>query len=124
MIRKKAPLAVYPVPLTSLLEVYAVVAASKEALLEGMQYCNTLLYDIKSMDPVKHKQFTGYSNEKIIENLAAVRKAYPKLNIRVRTPVIPGFNNTEEDIRNIVEFLKNYEVQLVNYVLLSKTLMA
>lgn len=85
--------------------------ASKEALLEGMKYCNTLMYDIKSMDAVKHEQFTGYSNEKIIDNFVAIRKAYPNLNIRVRTPIIPGFNNSEKDIQDIVEFLKEHDVE-------------
>ncbi len=85
--------------------------ASKESLLEGMKYCNTLMYDIKSMDAEKHERYTGYSNKTIIDNFVAIRKTYPNLNIRVRTPVIPGFNNTEKDIRDIIEFLKDYDVE-------------
>ena len=85
--------------------------ASREALLEGCNYCNTLLYDIKSMDALKHEQFTGYSNEVVLSNFKAVREAYPNLNIRVRTPIIPGFNDTEEEIRKIVEFISDYDVE-------------
>ena len=45
---KKEPLAVYPVPLTSFEEVYAVVDASKDALLVYKASLNTLLAAVKS----------------------------------------------------------------------------
>lgn len=84
---------------------------STEALLEACKYCNTLMCDIKSMDSVKHKQFTKVGNELILENLKAVREAFPKLKIRVRTPVIPGFNDTADDIQAIVDFVKELDVE-------------
>lgn len=83
----------------------------KEAILEACKYCNMLMYDIKSLSSDKHKEFTGVGNELILENFKAVREAFPKLKIRVRTPVIPGFNDTVEDIRSIVDFLKDYNVE-------------
>ena len=85
--------------------------ASREAILEGCNYCNTLLYDIKSMDAFKHEEFTGYSNDIIIENFKAICETYPNLNIRVRTPIIPGFNDTEEEIRKIIAFISDYNVE-------------
>lgn len=84
---------------------------STTALVEACAYCNTLMFDIKSMNSEKHKKFTGQDNELIQKNLAAVREAYPKLNIRVRTPVIPGFNDTPEDIQAIVDFLQDLNVE-------------
>jgi pyruvate formate lyase activating enzyme len=84
---------------------------SKEVILEACNYINMMMFDIKSMDSKKHKEFTGVGNELIIENLKAVCKAFPKLTIRVRTPVVPGFNDTKEDIQSIVDFLKNYDVE-------------
>lgn len=91
--------------------------AAKEDLLEACKYCNTILFDIKSMDSKKHEEYTGKGNERIIENFVAIRKTYPKLKIRVRTPVIPGFNDTKEDIQAIVDFLidKNVEYELLPY---------
>lgn len=83
----------------------------KDALLEASKYCNYLMYDIKSMDSAKHKEFTGQTNELILDNFKAIRQAYPKLSIRVRTPVVPGFNDTEEDIQAIVDFLMDYDVE-------------
>lgn len=84
---------------------------SRDAILEACKYCNTLMFDIKSMDSAKHKEFTGVGNELILANFKAVRQAFPKLAIRVRTPVIPGFNDTADDIQAIVDFVKEYGVE-------------
>ncbi len=66
-----------------------------------------LLFDLKSMDTDKHRAGTGAGNETILENLRRVRERFPKLDIIVRTPVIPGFNDTEEDIRAIAAFVRS-----------------
>jgi pyruvate formate lyase activating enzyme len=89
----------------------------KEDLLEACKFCDIILFDLKSMDSVKHEEFTGYGNERILENFITIRETYPKLPIRVRTPVVPGFNDTKEDIQAIVDFLKgkNVEFELLAY---------
>jgi pyruvate formate lyase activating enzyme len=84
---------------------------SKSTLLEACQYIKMMMFDIKSMNSAKHKKFTSAGNELILSNFIAVREAFPKLHIRVRTPVIPGFNDTQEDIQEIVDFLKDYDVE-------------
>ena len=68
---------------------------------------DTLLYDLKSMDPEKHKVFTGVTNELILENLRKVRESFPELPVCVRTPIIPGFNDRVEDIRPILEHIQD-----------------
>lgn len=83
----------------------------REALLEASRYLNMMMFDIKSLDSAKHKEFTGVGNERILENLKAVTESFPKLHIRVRTPVIPGFNDTPEEIQAIVDFLKELPVE-------------
>ncbi|KJS19552.1 MAG: pyruvate formate lyase-activating protein [Clostridiaceae bacterium BRH_c20a] len=83
------------------------------------KYVDLIFYDIKSLNSNKHSAFTGVPNELILENLLRISKSFPEIPIIVRTPVIPGFNHTEDDIRSIVEFissinsLKQYE--LLNY---------
>lgn len=79
---------------------------------------NTLLYDVKIMDPEKHRTFTGVSNELILENLQRVREAFPNLAILVRTPIVPGFNDSVEDIRailNHVQGLPNVSFEALDY---------
>ncbi len=82
--------------------------------------CNTLnclLFDIKSLNSHKHKDFTGVTNEKIIDNFKKVCKLFPQLRVYVRTPVIPGFNDTKEDIGAILDLLqgKNVKYELLPY---------
>ena len=74
--------------------------ASRRVLLEGARYIDTVYYDIKSMDTVKHKIWTGHNNRMILENFKALREEYPDKKLHVRTPVIPGFNDTREDIQD------------------------
>ena len=67
-----------------------------------LPYLDTYLMDIKHMDPVKHEQFTGKRNERILENAMKVAKSGTRLIIRV--PVIPTFNNTPDEIDKIARF--------------------
>lgn len=78
-----------------------------EDLERACEVLDTLLYDVKSLDPEKHRIFTGISNELILENLQKAREAFPELAIWVRTPVIPGFNDDPEDIRRILEHIQD-----------------
>jgi pyruvate formate lyase activating enzyme len=74
-----------------------------DLLAEACRHLDVLLYDIKSTDPEKHKAFTGRSNRTILENLKRVRQGFPELPIVVRTPLIPGFNDSEAQIAAILE---------------------
>ena len=67
---------------------------------------DNLIIDIKCFSSEMHKEQTGVGNGKILENLKKTRKTFPELPILVRTPVIPGFNDTEEEINKIVEYIK------------------
>lgn len=60
------------------------------------------LMDIKHMDSEKHKRFTTGSNELILENAKKIAKSSTELIIRV--PVVPTFNDTVREIRDIAEF--------------------
>lgn len=75
--------------------------AETETYLRLVPYIDTILMDIKHMDPEKHRLFTGVSNELILNNARRV-SAFAPLTIRV--PVIPKFNESEEEIRAIAEF--------------------
>ncbi|MDY0289065.1 MAG: glycyl-radical enzyme activating protein [Sphaerochaeta sp.] len=61
--------------------------------------------DIKHLDPEKHEKFTGSGNSLILDNIIALDRS--GANVVIRTPVIPGFNDTEEELREIFSFLKN-----------------
>lgn len=68
-----------------------------------LPHLNTMLLDIKHMDSVKHKAFTGVPNELILENARKVALS-GTCNLVVRVPVIPTFNDTPEEIAAIASF--------------------
>ncbi len=72
-----------------------------ERLRQACASLDRLIFDIKSADPARHREHTGADNALILENFSRVCAEFPDLPILVRTPVIPGFNDTEEDIRAI-----------------------
>lgn len=61
--------------------------------------------DIKSVDPVKHKAFTGRDNALILENFRRLCESFPDRPIIARTPVVPGFNDNVEALQAIVDFI-------------------
>ena len=75
--------------------------AETETYLRLVPYIDTILMDIKHMDPEKHRLFTGVSNELILNNARRVSAFVP---LTIRVPVIPKFNESEEEIRAIAEF--------------------
>lgn len=67
-----------------------------------LPYLDLYLMDIKHINSAKHKEFTSQSNERILENAVKITNAGTKLI--VRTPVIPTFNATKEEIGEIAKF--------------------
>lgn len=76
--------------------------APYESIEKILPYLDLYLMDIKHRNPDKHREFTGKSNELILENAKKLARDAKELVIRV--PVIPTFNDTPEEIRAIAEF--------------------
>jgi len=75
--------------------------AETETYLNLVPYIDYILMDIKHMDPEKHRLFTGVSNELILNNARRISAFSP---IIIRVPVIPKFNASDKDIRDIAAF--------------------
>ena len=72
--------------------------------IEGLlPYIDQYLLDIKHTDPNKHREFTGKSNELMLENARKIA-ASGQTALTIRVPVIPTFNATEKEIAAIAEF--------------------
>lgn len=65
-------------------------------------YVDTFLVDIKHMNSAKHEEFTTMKNELILQNAKKVSALANRFVVRV--PVIPGFNDTEDEISAIASF--------------------
>jgi pyruvate formate lyase activating enzyme len=72
-------------------------------LLHVSEKVDLFLYDIKLLDPGKHREYTGVSNDVILGNLEAL--ADRKKPVVVRFPVLPGINDGSEDIRHMAAYL-------------------
>lgn len=79
-----------------------------EVVREVCGLLNSLMFDIKSLNSEKHKEYTGVPVDLITSNFKRIVETFPSLPVHVRTPVIPGFNDTEEDIRAIRDFISGY----------------
>ncbi|WP_196590449.1 glycyl-radical enzyme activating protein [Pectinatus frisingensis] len=81
--------------------------ADYSILKQTAEYLDTILFDIKSLDNFKHIIYTGKSNQVILNNFESLCNDFPHLHKHVRTPVIPGFNNSIEDLQKIEDYLKD-----------------
>ena len=71
-----------------------------------MEKIELFLFDCKHMDPVEHKRLTGLDNTLILHNLHNLFEAGKELRIRV--PLMPGINDTDENIGAMAGFLHRH----------------
>lgn len=76
---------------------------SKDALDKVLPYTDIFLYDIKAFSEERHKQVTGHSNKRILENLLYLDKRGCKTEVRI--PYVPNYNDME--INQIGNFLSS-----------------
>lgn len=82
------------------------MACAKYEVIESiLPYLDHYLLDIKHMNPAKHKEFTGRSNELMLENAKKIASS-GQTRLSIRIPVIPTFNDSVEEIRAIAEYAK------------------
>lgn len=76
-----------------------------------------ILYDIKAIDPEKHKELTGQSNQLITNNLRKLA-GHPavRAKIRIRMPLIAGLNDSREEGEKTAEFLSQLEIKKVTFL--------
>lgn len=83
------------------------------ALLAIAEECDEIYFDIKLAGSDTHKYWTGVPNTLILNNLAALISAGHAEKITVRTPCIPGVNDSADEIRAIAELAKRIGVKRI-----------
>ena len=75
------------------------------------------IFDLKHTDSVVHKKYTGVDNKIIINNLKLLSASNNEFILRI--PLIPGVNDTKENMKNIAIMLKDAknlkQVELLPY---------
>ena len=85
------------------------MACAKYEVIESiLPYLDHYLLDIKHRNPAKHKEFTGKSNELMLENAKKIACS-GQVRLSIRIPVIPTFNDSEEEIRAIARYAKELD---------------
>ena len=97
--------------------------ASPGDLLAVARHTDLFLYDLKLIDPERHRQHTGVSNTIILQNLERLAREHGNLWIRI--PVIPGVNDDDAAAGDAAAFLAPLpgirEVHLLPYHLTGET---
>jgi pyruvate formate lyase activating enzyme len=82
---------------------------STQTLDRLLVHTDLILFDMKLLDPDLHRKFTGVTNQKILENLAHIRKIIQQnsrpMELWIRTPLIPGATTTDENLSAIGHYL-------------------
>lgn len=71
------------------------------------------LYDLKCASPEKHRQWTGVSNQLILENLRRLCRKRGK-DVRIRIPLIPGFNDDPAELVAMAGLVSQLPAQMVD----------
>ncbi|UCB42952.1 MAG: glycyl-radical enzyme activating protein, partial [Dehalococcoidales bacterium] len=75
-----------------------------ETVKQVLEFVDLVLYDFKHMDPVEHEKYTGVSNDLILENVKRIHHDLSVPSI-ARIPVIPGYNDSVENIEATAKFI-------------------
>ena len=93
------------------------IAAPWKTLQPIISSVDLVIFDVKSLNNERHAEWTGIPNERILENARLI--ADSDVPIIVRTPIIPGFNDSIEDISAIARFIRPFPnlqyYELLNY---------
>ncbi|MGI6226937.1 MAG: glycyl-radical enzyme activating protein, partial [Peptococcales bacterium] len=91
--------------------------AASETFKAVVEKTDLVIMDVKHTDTEIHKRYTGIDNVQILKNLSWLCKSDREFIIRV--PLIPGVNDTEENMNNLAELLKGsrhlQKVELLPY---------
>ncbi|HPJ93978.1 MAG TPA: glycyl-radical enzyme activating protein [Deltaproteobacteria bacterium] len=86
-----------------------------EKLSSLLSCLDLVCIDVKHMRKNRHREWTGVSNNLILQNIKRAAKIIPLI---LRVPIIPGFNDTEENISETACFARNLGSNLLRLELL------
>lgn len=79
---------------------------SRQLCFQLSRIIDQFLIDLKHMDDSRHREVPGVSNQAVIRNLSDLSDR----DLTIRLPVIPGFNDDENNLRRTARFAKELKV--------------
>jgi len=86
----------------------------RPVLEEVAQYVQWFFIDVKHMDPERHREGTGVDNRLILDNIRWLCGSGWRGRLMLRVPVIPGFNDTEQNAEATLNFLQECGLTEIN----------
>ncbi|MFW9834425.1 MAG: glycyl-radical enzyme activating protein [Candidatus Thorarchaeota archaeon] len=90
---------------------------SEKVLNDILPHVDLVLYDLKTMNPNKHEQYTGVPLKTVLDNARIISKS--KKPVWIRTPIIPEHTDDEDNIRAITRFIIDNMPTVERYDLLA-----
>lgn len=87
-------------------------------LAAALPLADVVLADVKHMDPEVHRAWTGQDNATILRNFRAAAAFAWEGRLLPRLPLVPGFNDSPENLRATADFLREIglgEIQILPY---------
>jgi pyruvate formate lyase activating enzyme len=76
----------------------------EEDLLLLLERVDLVYYDLKLVDPILHRQYTGQDNALILNNLAVLSQS--SVPVVIRVPLVPGVTDTDDNLASIAEIAR------------------
>lgn len=84
-----------------------------------LPYINTVYADLKIIDSDLHKKYCGVDNGLILQNIQTADRAEGSFRLVIRTPVIPGVNDSDQHLSELGQFCAGLQrldhIQLLPY---------
>ena len=78
-----------------------------------LKHVDWVFVDIKHMDRDQHKGATGVYNDLILSNIGLMA-TYPGCRVVIRVPLIPGFNDDEDNLLRTAQFMRDNGLMELN----------
>jgi pyruvate formate lyase activating enzyme len=86
-----------------------------QVLLAAEPLVDLFLFDMKSVDPERHRLLTGATNEVILDTLAKLAARSPQ-KVILRVPLIPGLTDDHGNLAEIARLASRHRLMTVNLV--------
>lgn len=83
----------------------------REDVEKVLEHTDIVLLDLKHMSPAEHKKWTGESNDIILDNARLMAR---KCEVRVSLPLVPGVNDSEENLTRTAEFMQSLGINHID----------
>jgi pyruvate formate lyase activating enzyme len=93
------------------------IGTNWKALRPLVESAHLILLDLKLMDEARHQEYTGIPLETVLAN--ARRVAELGKEIWVRTPIIPGYTDSQTNVRRVARFILEHLPTATRYDLLA-----